>query len=112
MWTEWTSCDWFCDEEDPHNKTRRLKKKETEASEAVAHLCNEKQVLGCYENCTGKVWIYSSQFYTQALVSTIGIIFLASPDALEVIVVSYSLTPLLIVSTDLTDVTLVSDDTY
>ena len=43
-------------------------------------------------------------------------IFLASPDALEVIVVSYSLTPLLTdlltVSTDLTDVTLVSDDTY
>ena len=42
--------------------------------------------------------------------------FLASPDALEVIVVpyslTYSLTPLLSVSTDLTDVTLVSDDTY
>ena len=38
--------------------------------------------------------------------------FLASPDALEVIVVSYSLSPLLIVSTDMTDVTLVSDDTY
>ena len=34
--------------------------------------------------------------------------FLVSPDALEVIVV----TNLLIVSTDLTDVTLVSDDTY
>ena len=33
------------------------------------------------------------------------IIFFASPDALEVI-------DLLIVSTDLTDVTLVSDDTY
>ena len=38
--------------------------------------------------------------------------FLASPDALEVIVVSYSLTHSVIVSTDLTDVTLVSDDTY
>ena len=38
--------------------------------------------------------------------------FLASPDALEVIVVSYLLTDLLSVSTDLTDVTLVSDDTY
>ena len=35
-------------------------------------------------------------------------LFLASPDALEVIVVRH----LLIVSTDLTDVTLVSDDTY
>ena len=35
--------------------------------------------------------------------------FLASPGALEVIV---GLTDLLIVSTDLTDVTLVSDDTY
>ena len=34
--------------------------------------------------------------------------FLASPDALEVIVGTHSL----IVSTDLTDVTLVSDDTY
>ena len=34
--------------------------------------------------------------------------FLASPDALEVIVVSYSVS----VSIDLTDVTLVSDDTY
>ena len=34
--------------------------------------------------------------------------FLASPDALEVIVVTY----LLSVSTDLSDVTLVSDDTY
>ena len=33
---------------------------------------------------------------------------LASPDALEVIVV----TPLLIVNTDFTDATLVSDDTY
>ena len=40
------------------------------------------------------------------------LIFLASPDALEVIVVSYSLPDLLSVSTDLTDVTLVSDDTY
>ena len=38
--------------------------------------------------------------------------FLASPDALEVIVVTYSLSHFLIVSTDLTDVTLVSDDTY
>ena len=38
--------------------------------------------------------------------------FLASPDALEVIVVTYLLPPLLSVSTDLTDVTLVSDDTY
>ena len=35
-------------------------------------------------------------------------VFLASPDALEVIVV----TDLLDVRTDLTDVTLVSDDTY
>ena len=35
-------------------------------------------------------------------------LFLASPDALEVIVVTESLS----VSTDLTDVTLVSDDTY
>ena len=43
-------------------------------------------------------------------------VFLASPDALEVIVVThlltYWLTDWLIVSTDLTDVTLVSDDTY
>ena len=38
--------------------------------------------------------------------------FLASPDALEVILVTYSLPPSLSVSTDLTDVTLVSDDTY
>ena len=38
--------------------------------------------------------------------------FLASPDALEVIVVTHSLPDLLNVSTDLTDVTLVSDDTY
>ena len=37
---------------------------------------------------------------------------LVSPDALEVIVVTDSLTDLLSVSTDLTDVTLVSDDTY
>ena len=42
----------------------------------------------------------------------VDMIFLASPDALEVIVVSYSLPDLLSVSTDLTDVTLVSDDTY
>ena len=35
-------------------------------------------------------------------------LFLASPDALEVIVVSDSL----IVKTDLTDVTILSDDTY
>ena len=46
----------------------------------------------------------------------VDMIFLASPDALEVIVVSYSLTYSLTyslsVSTDLTDVTLVSDDTY
>ena len=39
-------------------------------------------------------------------------IFLASPDALEVIVVTHSLTESLSVSTDFTDVTLVSDDTY
>ena len=38
--------------------------------------------------------------------------FLASPDTLEVIVVTHLLTDSLIVSTDLTDVTLVSDDTY
>ena len=38
--------------------------------------------------------------------------FLASPDALEVIVVTESLSHSLSVSTDLTDVTLVSDDTY
>ena len=38
--------------------------------------------------------------------------YLASPDALEVIVVTELLTYLLSVSTDLTDVTLVSDDTY
>ena len=38
--------------------------------------------------------------------------FLASPDALEVIVVTDWLTDLFSVSTDLTDVTLVSDDTY
>ena len=37
---------------------------------------------------------------------------LASPDALEVIVVTDLLTESLSVSTDLTDVTLVSDDTY
>ena len=37
---------------------------------------------------------------------------LASPDALEVIVVTDLLTVSLRVSTDLTDVTLVSDDTY
>ena len=59
MWTNWTGCDWFCDEEDPRNKTRRLQKKETELSQEVAHLCNESEVLGCYANCTGKylVWI-------------------------------------------------------
>ena len=38
--------------------------------------------------------------------------FLASPDALEVIVVSDLLTYSLSVSTDLTDVSLVSDDTW
>ena len=38
--------------------------------------------------------------------------FLASPDALEMIVVTELLSYLLSVSTDLTDVTLVSDDTY
>ena len=38
--------------------------------------------------------------------------FLASPDALEVMLVTDWLTELLSVSTDLTDVTLVSDDTY
>ena len=37
---------------------------------------------------------------------------LASPNALEVIVVTDLLTESLSVSTDLTDVTLVSDDTY
>ena len=37
---------------------------------------------------------------------------LASPDALEVIVVTDLLTESLSVSTDLTDVTLVRDDTY
>ena len=40
-------------------------------------------------------------------------IFLASPDALEVILsLTYLLTESVSVSTDLTDVTLVSDDTY
>ena len=39
-------------------------------------------------------------------------IFLASQDALEVMGVTESLTHSLSVSTDLTDVTLVSDDTY
>ena len=38
--------------------------------------------------------------------------FLASPDALEVIVGTYSLTHSVSVSIDLTDVTLLSDDTY
>ena len=38
--------------------------------------------------------------------------FLASPDALEVIVVTYCLSHSLSISTDLTDVTLVSDDTW
>ena len=37
--------------------------------------------------------------------------FLASQDALEVMLFTYSLTDLLMVSIDLTDVTLVSDDT-
>ena len=40
------------------------------------------------------------------------LLYLASPEALEVIVDTDSLTNLLSVSTDLTDVTLVSDDTY
>ena len=39
-------------------------------------------------------------------------IFLASQDALEVMGVSESVSQSLIVSTDLTDVTLASDDTY
>ena len=39
-------------------------------------------------------------------------VFLASQDALEVMRVTYSLTNLLSVSIDFTDVTLVSDDTY
>ena len=39
-------------------------------------------------------------------------VFLASQDALEVMFVTYSLTHLLSVGTDFTDVTLVSDDTY
>ena len=38
--------------------------------------------------------------------------FLASQDALEVMFVTDSLTDLLIVSTDFTDVTMVSEDTY
>ena len=52
-WTAWTSCDWFCDEEDPLVSTRNLQKKE-EVSQNIDHLCDEKEVLGCYENCTGK----------------------------------------------------------
>ena len=53
---------------------------------------------------------------TIIMLMSLATLLLASPDALEVIVVSYSLTHLLTdllsVSTDLTDVTLVSDDTY
>ena len=49
---------------------------------------------------------------TRHLILDVNLECLASPDALEVIVVTDSLTDLLSVSTDLTDVTLVSDDTY
>ena len=67
-----------------------------------------------------RVWEFGEgeekYFFEQKLFSLTIFSFLASPDALEVIVVSYSLTHLLTdllsVSTDLTDVTLVSDDTY
>ena len=56
--------------------------------------------------------IYCNIFSIGGIVIVFILYFLASPDALEVIVVPYLLTPLLSVSTDLTDVTLVSDDTY
>ena len=56
-WSNWTSCEWFCDEKDPGNTTRRLQAKDNETSQNVAHLCNEQQTLGCYENCTGKSFV-------------------------------------------------------
>ena len=59
---------------------------------------------------TDRVRVLALHFYQSVLsgIENIYWVFLASPDAPEVIVV----TDLLIVSTDLTDVTLVSDDTY
>ena len=60
--------------------------------------------------------IYCNIFSIGGIVIVFILYFLASPDALEVIVVTYSLTHLLTyslsISTDLSDVTLVSDDTY
>jgi len=51
-WTNWTSCDWFCDEQDPGNKTRSLRQKENGYSQDLSHLCDGDEALGCYENCT------------------------------------------------------------
>ena len=53
-WTNWTSCDWFCDEQDPGNKTRSLHQKENGYSQDLSHLCDGEEALGCYENCTGR----------------------------------------------------------
>ena len=51
-WANWTSCSWFCDEEDPLIKTRNLEKKD-DVLEDIDNLCNEEEKLGCYESCTG-----------------------------------------------------------
>ena len=58
------------------------------------------------------IYKYTNTVWSNLQIDPSSAIFLASPDALEVIVVSYSLTESVSVSTDLTDVTLVSDDTY
>ena len=51
-WANWTSCSWFCNEDDPLIKTRNLEKKD-DVLEDIDNLCNEEEKLGCYESCTG-----------------------------------------------------------
>ena len=67
-----------------------------------------------YNSCNSSFYPYSPRGNPlENNLNLLEFICLASPDALEVIVVTHLiLSHLLIVSTDLTDVTLVSDDTY
>ena len=53
-WTNWTTCDWFCDEEDPGNSTRYLQHKENTFLQDASKFCKGDEVRGCYENCTGE----------------------------------------------------------
>ena len=52
-WSNWTSCEWFCGEKDPGNKTRHLKQRENVSLEDLSRLCEDTQTLGCNDNCTG-----------------------------------------------------------